>query len=104
MPALRLGAARVLALLQALCQVAPRPNGFRHRELRPLVAGLSRIYARLLQPRWDALLAPVPDLPEPLREAFVRLDAALVQLRPVPLYTTRGGSLNLTRRSTRRAR
>lgn len=134
MPARRLGDARVLALLQALCeQVAPRPNGFRHRELRPLVAsllgrdldqysagamtddlrrlrlhgliervphsfrytvttdglhlafGLSRIYARLLQPRWATLLAPAPDLPAPLREALVRLDAALVQLRPVTL-------------------
>jgi hypothetical protein len=39
-PALRLSDGRVLALLQALCQVAPRPDGFRHRELRPLVAGL----------------------------------------------------------------
>ena len=38
--ALRLSDRRVLALLQALCQVAPRPGGFRHRELRPLVAGL----------------------------------------------------------------
>lgn len=129
-PALRLGDARVLALLQALCQVAPRPNGFRHRELRPLVAGLlgrdldqysagamtydlrrlrlhgliergphsfrytvttdglhlafglSRIYARLLQPRWDALLAPATDLPAPLREALVRLDTALRFLQP----------------------
>ena len=39
-PALRLSDGRVLALLQALCQVAPRPGGFRHRELRPLVARL----------------------------------------------------------------
>jgi hypothetical protein len=34
--ALRLTDQRVLALLQALCQVAPRPDGFRHRELRPI--------------------------------------------------------------------
>jgi len=127
-PALRLSDARVLALLQALCQVAPRPEGFRHRDLRPLVAGLlgrdaaqyaagamtydlrrlrlhglierlpqsfryqltadglhlafglSRIYARLLQPAWAALLAPTTDLPAPVREALVRLDAALNQL------------------------
>jgi hypothetical protein len=40
-PALRLSDGRVLAaLLQVLCQVAPRPDGFRRRELRPLVAGL----------------------------------------------------------------
>lgn len=39
-PALRLSDQRVLTLLQALCQVAPRPDGFRHRELRLLVAGL----------------------------------------------------------------
>ena len=38
--ALRLSDPRVLALLQALCQVAPRPDGFRHRDLRPVVAGL----------------------------------------------------------------
>jgi hypothetical protein len=38
--ALRLSDPRVLALLQALCQVAPRPGGFRHRDLRPIVAGL----------------------------------------------------------------
>ncbi|HYY89967.1 MAG TPA: hypothetical protein VFA49_14315 [Chloroflexota bacterium] len=38
--ALRLSDQRVLALLQALCQVAARPEGFRHRDLRPLVAGL----------------------------------------------------------------
>jgi hypothetical protein len=37
---LRLSDGRVLALLQALCQVAPRPLGFRHRDLRPIVAGL----------------------------------------------------------------
>jgi hypothetical protein len=37
---LRLSDSRVLALLQAMCQVAPRPGGFRNRELRPIVAGL----------------------------------------------------------------
>jgi len=134
-PALRLGDARVLALLQALCQLAPRPNGFRHRDLRPLVAsllgrdltaysagamtydlrrlrrhglieripgsfryqptadglhlafGLSRLYARLLQPAWDALLAPGADLPPALQRALVQLDAALEQLRPAPTAT-----------------
>ena len=30
----------MLALLQALCQVALRPRGFRHCELRPILAGL----------------------------------------------------------------
>lgn len=39
-PALRLGDPRVLALLQALCHFAHLPNGFRHRDLRPLVASL----------------------------------------------------------------
>jgi len=38
--ALWLGDARVLALLQALCSFAHLPHGFRHRELRPLVASL----------------------------------------------------------------
>jgi DNA-binding transcriptional ArsR family regulator len=37
-PALRLGDPRVLALLQALCSFGHLPQGFRHRELRPLVA------------------------------------------------------------------
>jgi hypothetical protein len=122
----------VLALLQALCRVAPRPAGFRHRDLRPLVAsllgrdlddysanamtydlrrlrqhgliqrvpktfrytvtadgvhlafGLSRLYARLLQPSWAALLAPSADLPPMLRHALLQLDAALDQLRPTP--------------------
>jgi hypothetical protein len=125
---LRLSDPRVLALLQALCQVAPRPNGFRHRELRPIVAGLlgrdlerypagamtydlrrlrlhgliqrlphsfrysltanglhlafglSRIVLRLLQPSWASLLSPDHDLPAPLRDALVRLDAALSSL------------------------
>jgi hypothetical protein len=36
--ALRLNDPRVLALLQALCSVGPRPDGFRHRDLRPVVA------------------------------------------------------------------
>jgi hypothetical protein len=131
-PALRLGDARVLALLQALCQVAPRPDGFRHRQLRPVVAsllgrelttysanamtydlrrlrrhgliqriagsfrytvtpdglhlafGLCRLYARLLQPSWAALLAPSATLPPVLRQALAQLDAALDQLRPTP--------------------
>ncbi len=122
---LRLSDPRVLALLQALCQVAPRPGGFRHRELRPIVAGLlgrdldrysagamtydlrrlrlhgliervphsfryiltadglhlafgiSRIILRLLQPGWAELLASDFDLPAPLRDALIRLDAAL---------------------------
>ena len=39
-PALRLGDARVLALLQAVCHSAHLPNGFRHRDLRPMVASL----------------------------------------------------------------
>jgi hypothetical protein len=39
-PALRLGDPRVLALLQALCSFGHLPQGFRHRELRPLVARL----------------------------------------------------------------
>ena len=123
--ALRLSDPRVLALLQALCQVAPRPGGFRHRDLRPIVAGLlgrdlaqysagamtydlrrlrlhsliqrvphsfrytlttdglrlafgiSRIVLRLLQPGWDDLLRSDLNLPTPLREALLRLDAAL---------------------------
>jgi hypothetical protein len=131
-PALRLGDGRVLAPLQALCQVAPRPDGFRHRDLRPVVAGLlgrdlaadspgattydvrrlrvqglierrphscrytvttdgphlgfglSRLYARLLQPGWEALLTPSADLPPSLRQALVQPDAALDQLRPTP--------------------
>lgn len=131
-PALRLGDTRVLALLQALCQVAPRPTGFRQRDLRPLIAGLlgrdpdgytanamtydlrrlrlhgliervpgsfrytltedglhlafgvSRLYARLLRPGWEALLAPGAELPPTLRAALVHLDAALEQLRPIP--------------------
>jgi hypothetical protein len=125
---LRLSDQRVLALLQALCQVAPRPGGFRHRELRPIVAGLlgrdlehysagamtydlrrlrvhgliqrvprsfrymltvnglhlafgvSRIVLRLLQPNWASLLDPDHDLPAPLRDALVRLDAAITGL------------------------
>jgi hypothetical protein len=39
-PALRFGAPRVLALLQALCRFAHLPTGFRNRELRPHVAAL----------------------------------------------------------------
>jgi hypothetical protein len=122
---LRLGDPRVLALLQALCQVAPRPGGFRHRDLRPIVAsllgrdlntysagamtydlrrlrlhgliervphsfrytlttdglrlafGISRIVLRLLQPGWADLLASDCELPAPLRDALIRLDAAL---------------------------
>jgi hypothetical protein len=35
-----LGNPRVLALLQAVCHFAHVPNGFRHRDLRPLVASL----------------------------------------------------------------
>jgi len=38
--ALRFGDARVHALLGALCRFSHVPGGFRHRELRPLVAGL----------------------------------------------------------------
>jgi len=126
--ALRLSDPRVLALLQALCQVAPRPTGFRHRDLRPIVAGLlgrdldhysagamtydlrrlclhglvqripqtfrytltadglhlafglSRIVLRLLQPSWTSLIAADLDLPDSLRDALIRLDAALGSL------------------------
>ncbi len=39
-PALRFGDRRVLALLQALCDFAHLPGGFRHRDLRPQVAAL----------------------------------------------------------------
>jgi hypothetical protein len=39
-PGLRLSDPRVLALLQALCSFGHVPQGFRHRELRPLVASL----------------------------------------------------------------
>jgi len=39
-PALRFGDVRVHALLSALCRFGHLPGGFRHRELRPLVAGL----------------------------------------------------------------
>jgi len=38
--ALRFGDPRVHALLGALCRFSHVPDGFRHRELRPLVAGL----------------------------------------------------------------
>ena len=38
--ALRFGDARVHALLGALCRFSHVPGGFRHRDLRPLVAGL----------------------------------------------------------------
>jgi hypothetical protein len=38
--ALRFGDARVHALLTALCRFSHLPEGFRHRDLRPLVAGL----------------------------------------------------------------
>jgi hypothetical protein len=39
-PALRFGDRRVHALLGALCRFSHLPDGFRHRDLRPLVAGL----------------------------------------------------------------
>ncbi len=39
-PALRFGDPRVMALFQALCNFAHLPQGFRNRDLRPLVAGL----------------------------------------------------------------
>jgi hypothetical protein len=41
---------------------------------------LSRVYLRLLQPDWTALVAPTSDLPEPLRQALIRLDAALTHI------------------------
>ena len=37
---LRFGDRRTLALMQALCQIAVAPTGFRHRDLRPVVAQL----------------------------------------------------------------
>jgi hypothetical protein len=39
-PALRFGDPRVLALLQALCRFGHLPQGFRNRDLRPVVAAL----------------------------------------------------------------
>jgi hypothetical protein len=39
-PALRFGAPRVLALLQGLCHFGHLPQGFRNRDLRPVVAAL----------------------------------------------------------------
>lgn len=39
-PALRFGDPRAMALLQALCHFALLPQGFRNRDLRPLVASL----------------------------------------------------------------
>jgi hypothetical protein len=39
-PALRFGDPRVMALLQGLCHFAHLPDGFRNRDLRPLVASL----------------------------------------------------------------
>src|SRR5262249_11666128 len=38
--ALRFGDVRVQSLLGALCRFSHLPEGFRHRDLRPLVAGL----------------------------------------------------------------
>jgi hypothetical protein len=38
--ALRFGDPRVHALFGALCRFSHLPDGFRHRDLRPLVAGL----------------------------------------------------------------
>ena len=43
-----------------------------------LAFGLSRIVLRLLQPAWADLLASDLDLPTPVRDALVRLDAALL--------------------------
>jgi hypothetical protein len=43
---------------------------------------LSRVYLRLLQPDWTALVAPTSGLPEPLRQALVRLDVALNLIIP----------------------
>jgi hypothetical protein len=37
---LRFGDRRTLAIMQALCQIAVAPTGFRHRDLRPVVAQL----------------------------------------------------------------
>jgi len=39
-PGLRFGDPRVMALFQSLCHFAHLPQGFRNRDLRPLVAGL----------------------------------------------------------------
>ena len=47
---------------------------------------LSRIYLRLLQPDWSAIVASTTDLPEPLRKALVQLDAAL-QLLAAPSHS-----------------
>ena len=43
---------------------------------------VSRIYLRLLQPDWSACIASTPDLPQPLSNALVQLDAALKLLAP----------------------
>ena len=45
-----------------------------------LAFGISRIVLRLLQPSWTSLLASDLDLPAPLRDALVRLDAAISTL------------------------
>ncbi len=42
-----------------------------------LAFGISRIILRLLQPRCAELLASDFDLPAPLRDALIRIDAAL---------------------------
>ena len=42
--------------------------------------GMSRIVLRLLYPTWASLLVPDPGVPTPLRDALVRLDAALTNL------------------------
>jgi hypothetical protein len=47
-----------------------------------LAFAVSRIYLRLLQPEWSALLAPTADLPKPLHHALLQLDTALQLLAP----------------------
>jgi len=127
-PGLRFGDPRVMALFQVLCHFAHLPQGFRNRDLRPLVASLlglddttytasrmtydlrrlrlkglihriagttrytvttyglhvalfvSKVYLRILRPAWAALLPDPDNVPRPLRDAFLRLDAAIDDL------------------------
>jgi hypothetical protein len=68
--ALRFGDPRVHALLEALCHFSHVLNGFRHRDLRPLVAGLvgrdlidysaSAMTYDLRRLRWHGLIMRVP--------------------------------------------
>lgn len=127
-PGLRFGDPRAMALFQGLCHFAHLPQGFRNRELRPLVASLlglddttytasrmtydlrrlrlkglihripgttrytvttyglhvalfcTKVYLRILRPAWAALTPDPDNIPRPLRDALVRLDAAIRDL------------------------